>query len=245
MKNSVLSLISIVGLLFSSSLSATLVVDFTLTASTQQPPAPRDLEADGLSEWTFQDSSPLFNGAAAGSNTRIYGAFRATWSTEAVYRPPLTLLNNGRLYMANSGGAPGSADTTLEGIFFWKKANFINDGSSRTVRFRPGESLSITWSQVTATALDMRFVIQQAGNFYISRANFTSPVPNNDYAEFTIDPTRSSWALFNPTDYSMGDFRNVEFVNVEAVGIYFNASRRLDQTIISFNDFQARASLIP
>ncbi|TVP82448.1 MAG: PEP-CTERM sorting domain-containing protein [Puniceicoccaceae bacterium] len=140
--------------------------------------------------------------------------------------------------MQNTGGTAGDYSTTIQGMLVWKKENFLNGFDAQPVQLNSGDSLSITWTQIAATTVDVRFVVQQGGSYYVSNSGFSSLVANNDLTTFSVDPAQTTWALIDTSDYSIGSFSSVVLADVEAVGIYFNASRANQQTIISFNDFK-------
>jgi hypothetical protein len=228
---------------------ANLIVDFTSSPASVVSAAGKDVDTNGVDIWTFDDTSPLFDGTSTGTNTRILGGVTTSWSTDVAYNPPVQLLTNGRLYLANNGSSAGSANTSIQAILIWQKVDFLNGADAATLGFSSGDSLSINWTQITADVVDMRFVVQQGGTYYVSSAVQNAQVTNNSPAggvAFSIDPTTTDWAEISPNlNYNYGPFGSLTFSDIESVGIYLGASRAMQQTIISFNDFQATATVVP
>lgn len=230
-------------------LAQTTIVDFTNAAAAQQGAAGKDTDTTSGDAWNFDDSTtPLFDGTAAGSNTRIWGGLSMTWSptNSNVYNPPFNLLTNGRLYIQNTGGTAGSYSTTIKGMIVWKQENFLNGGSTHTVSFGIGDSMSIGWTQITSTAHTMRFVVNQGGTYYVSSASYTDQVTNqtgSNTVNWSINPTSTTWAPISTSDYSIGTYSARSLTGISAVGLFLDASRTNQQALVSFSDFQAGATL--
>jgi hypothetical protein len=248
MKKTTLAIIGTSSLLLASSASATLVVDFTNANATSPVSASgKDIDTATSESWNFDHSSPLFNGTVPGSNTRIYGGLNSTWANSfPSYNTTIQLLSaQPRLYVQVNPATPSATNfnTAIEGAFVWKKEDFLNGGDVQTVQFNPGDTLSVNLTQIPASAatVDIRFIIQQGGVYYVSNASKTT----STIEAFSVTPTSTTWATLDTSNYAIGAFNSIAFNSVQAVGLYVDIARTNAQVIFSFDDFQANATVIP
>ncbi len=188
---------------------------------------------DSAAVWDFSETTSLLS-STAGTNATVYGGLSTTWAPAETYTPLLRHSGvDGCLIRVNPSA---ETNTTLQGMLVWKKADFLNGGSSNLVSFESSDSISISMNLRTSTDREMRFVLKQGGTWYVSSANYTAD------SLFTLAPASDSWAEFDTATYAYGAFGATTFTNVEAVGFYISDAKD-NFTQLRFDAFDVVATL--
>jgi hypothetical protein len=123
-----------------------------------------------------------------------------------------------------------SADPVSDGwmILYWKKADFLDGGSTDGVRFDANSSLELlTFAGSDGSVNDnigrVRFVVKNGNQFYISQ-----DFAENNVTSFTLsDPASKQWAAYNPSapygikfNANTASFSTRTFNDITAVGVY-------------------------
>ena len=215
-----------------------LVVDFDRAATGNDNARAADMETNTGDTWNFSDTTALLDNSDPGAtNTTIYGGMKTTWSIEQDYSPLHRY--NQAVYQLRI--VPGDAsDTSATGMLIWKKEDFLTNSTER-LAFDSGDSLSINLTSVTANPVDLRFVVKQAGSYYVSRTAKTA----SGAELFSIaDASAEKWALLNTGDYTYGAFTSLVVDDIEAVGFYINLANTGSLISFLFDDFQVNASVV-
>jgi glucose/arabinose dehydrogenase len=151
-----------------------------------------------------------------------------------------------------------SADATSDGwaFIFWKKADFLNNGSTQTVRFDAQSKLEVlnysgADGDVNNNSGRVRFVVQDGNQFYISQNAATKTTPS-----FTLtNPNIRNWAVYNPSaPYNLkfnatgASFAPHTFSDIRSVGIYHasdNSTSTARRAGFVFERFRVMAVLQP
>jgi len=229
--------------------SAALVIDYDYTSATANSTKRLvDVDTTTGDTWDFSDTVALIpNPTAQGQNATIYGGIKTSWDPAGAYDPAvLNVSSTDRLRVAvNPDGDENS--TSAEGMFIWKKADFLNGGSSLQMGFGAGDAMSISFATITATDRQFRFVVKSGGVYYVNNLNHSAAGAGS----FSITPqTQSGWApISTDGNYTIGTFEGTQFADIEAVGFYFKYGRTLaggtSPTILEISDFQVNASVVP
>lgn len=130
-------------------------------------------------------------------------------------------------------GSDNGANRRIYGMVLWKQADFLNGGAGGTVRLE-GESIISARLGNNANHFVIRFVVKQAGQWYLSQTNMAVT------GTFAItDWTAERWAAYNPMSALTGLRANgtgaasnlsygiVAMTDVESVGIYAESLNNL------------------
>lgn len=216
--------------------SAKLVVDYTHVAGNIDART-ADVSSDASRVWNFSDTTKLIDEVAGvgETNVTLYGGMTMTWSPSVTYNPYLR--NNVANGFQATLGAPSQTGSSVKGVVVWNKADFINGADSETVAFAAGDSISMNLTQVAGNPRDLRFVIKQGGDYYISNQKKTDTATGT----YSLEPNAfQTWAPLSTADYSIGAFvAGTTFTDVEAVGFYVDYSKTVTGvTAVKFDDFQ-------
>ncbi len=114
-----------------------------------------------------------------------------------------------------SAGFPVSGEGY--GLVAWQKSNFINLSGSQ-VQFGSSSELSVTLSSSTTANLgEVRWVVNQGGNYFVSQSTFTTSATLSD-------PDSVQWAAYDPNSslkFSGSGFTSIALTDVQGVGLYF------------------------
>ncbi|MFA5688196.1 MAG: hypothetical protein WC959_03465 [Kiritimatiellales bacterium] len=187
--------------------------------------------------WAFSESKILLT-HPTGTNGTVYGGMIATWSIpDPVYLPALKWYTHQFLMQVNLGAGP---DTAFKGILLWNKKDFLNGANTKSVSLSANDTMSCNFMAVSASTRDFRFAVKQGDAWYVSG------VVKNDPSTgiFSVKPASISWNKISMDDYSIEkSAAPVEFDDVQAVGLYMNVTRKGNQSLLRFNDFQANATI--
>jgi hypothetical protein len=228
------------AILLTPVLNAAIVVDFTTNFGTTNSRA-ADTDTNTGDTWNFSTTTALIEDTtlqAGESNKRVYGGVITTWATSQAYAPLHRILdvadpNPDRLQLqVNPTTLTGG--TSAKGVWLWNKADFLNGFNSGTLSIGAGDSLSLDVFQLSGGTTS-RFVVNQAGTYYVSSASST-----NSTGTFSIaDLSTQTWAPLDTTDYSIGSFSSVALNDVQGVGVFFNlAPSGNNQSLFGITDFQ-------
>lgn len=231
-----------VGMMMTTSASATLIVDFDPPINTVGARA-ADVETPGGHTWDFfASTNALLTGGTDGQNTTVYGGLTTTWENPE-YSPNFRFLSNAggsRFQLQVNPGTPSSA----KGMLLWNKSDFLNGGNSGSVRFEAGGSLAINiTTNVSASTRELRFVVNQGGNYYVTDTAKVSP----DIESYAIDPSAVSWRpISTDGNYTIGEIVAITLDDIRTVGLYFDIVREnTTQIFFQFDDLTADATVIP
>ena len=140
-------------------------------------------------------------------------------------------------------------------LWFWQKADFLNDGDENRVSFDGGSFIAAHISRYWGGLDNGRWLARDGGTFYVSKKTFGDIDELMDAANvrgkykgrcpmthktFVLKPTETTWAVYKPTEATAekhcvidfnaeaADFQPHEFKDVTAVG--FLVTRRLAKT---------------
>jgi glucose/arabinose dehydrogenase len=213
-----------------------------LPYSATQPLSPNPSGGNSYGGTYDQDTSYRFYGGVL--LQRYNGDFGSRWA-EIWERPSAD-----RIYQ--------SADATSDGWFFifWKKADFLNGGSARTVTLDAQSKLEVlNYSGADGDVKNnygrVRFVVQDGNQFYISQ-DAGAPTASS----FTLsNPSSRNWAIYNPgAPYNLkfnaatATFAPHVFTDVRAVGLYHsndNSSSSARRAGFVFERFRVMAVVNP
>ena len=212
---------------------ATRIVDYAGFGSNANS-RPADVDTTTGDTWHFSESAPLVQHTWL-TNGTVYGGVNTTWSVPMAYAPNLWLGATFEVRVIPDN----SSDTALKGIVFWKKDDFLNGAGTGQAGFSSGDSLSANITIVSGTSIDIRFVVKQGGQWYVSDTKKTAA------GLFELDPSAAMWRTISTGDYAIGDEVSVELDDVEAVGLYTSASGPAQQSRVTFDRFSADATVIP
>ncbi|MFA5688195.1 MAG: hypothetical protein WC959_03460 [Kiritimatiellales bacterium] len=187
--------------------------------------------------WNFSDIRPLI-ADAGGTNSAVHGGFITSWSPDAKYDSKLRWYDEGFQLFVYPPLQDGY-ETAGKGILVWNKTDFLA-GAGKTATFSADDKLSAIFTGISASTMDIRFVVRQGGVYYVSDAK-----KKGSGAElFSIKPAAVQWRTISTEDYSIGNSPvNVEFTDVQGVGLYMNVSRKGNQTNIKLKTFSATATV--
>jgi hypothetical protein len=235
-------IITVMAMAATLSVRATLVVDYTVTTSGNVNSRTANSDTVSGDTWNFSDSTMLINTAANANNGKVYGGVITTWSPDKAYAPFVRQTQTNLQVLVSSGAGQNN---TCKGMFVWKKEDFINGGSSTQLGFNPGDALLMNMSVTGDTGAggrSVRFVVEQAGQYYVSQAEWSIAAAN---LNFGTNATQTTWAPISTSDYSIGTYSALNVTNIQAVGVYFNMVRTGNQAIFNLYDFQVNATAIP
>ncbi len=224
---------------------ATTVVDFTrISIATTYNARTVSSSSSTQYKWDFSDSVVLMedtSGTVGNSNVKFYGGAIFTAASFSA-APNFRILTNSTNIQAQMNTAGSTVTRNITGMYVWNKADFLNGGDSQTVSFSSGASMSFTFpSAIGTTSRDLKFVVKQDGNYYVSQTSFTS----NAAGTYSFDPTTSDWGVINTADYSIGSYSALAVTNLQAAGLYFSASSNVSGTQVNLviSDFQVAGTV--
>lgn len=155
-------------------------------------------------------------------------------------------MGGSRQIVVNTDMGP-TEGSVQNGLFVWNKSQFINEGDVSPVSFS-SLNLNLLSNSVTDAADGIRFVIQNAGQYYLSQSFFRSIS-----GAFSVTGTEQ-WAAFNPTstDFDMPNAGSLTFdtsssslTSVTQVGFAFRTSRPAYGNTMYFDDFSFSGTVVP
>lgn len=189
------------------------------------------LEGGGLgARWhcPLSDVDPLTPIASVGVGKcwRFFGGvLMESYTNDFAYRWA-EIWNQGVFDELYSGGPPGSHGWDFR---YWKKADFLNGGSSAPVTFNGSTVLLIEGYAggdgiPDANSGRVRFVVKDGNQFYISE-DFAGPEDTEDAFFLLNNPNARKWATYSPTppfglrfDVAAATFAPHTFTDVTAIG---------------------------
>ncbi|MEZ4888537.1 MAG: hypothetical protein R3E32_27685 [Chitinophagales bacterium] len=216
-----------------SPVNGTVLIDFQgneLQASTVTTNRAPTVEANRLFlPFSTANGDHSFNcsGYAQGE---FYGGLTIDYASNPLggYLYNLSNWGAGNVFVAASHGSE-NIYTKLNGIFLWKKAQFLN-GMSAAANVTVGKLQLHTPSMYSDGHL--RFVVKNGSIYYISDYIRSGPDGTFDLELFnqSSQPTKR-WRIFNPTTnnfeipFPLVDFEAVNFDDVTEVGFVYQAER--------------------
>lgn len=214
--------------------------------------APTTVSAPAI-RWNFSEATPLISGSVP-----IFGGVSITNSGDGVNGSDLRLHDNSPNVWPNIASVFVYASTTgtsvnnVDMMFLWKRYDFLGLGSGQAARFDSASSLSVTtssWSQaVGGQSAEIRFVIKDSGQYYVSEAVLASPTGGTlTLGDFSAIPQIGKrWARFFPSASNFAipaspEFLAVNFQNVEAV-CWIGRGSRGWSSVFGFSSFAASGS---
>ena len=198
--------------------------------------------------WNYSTNTALFNGSAAES-TKVYGGFQHYSSNGTLAAGNQQISVSGGVGGANRlaiNANVGSGGSRSTGVVFWDKNDFLaGNTDSDEVRFDASGSLSMFIPNVT-DATDYRWVIRNGDVFYVSNAKLSADTTN------ILSGTDSVlWAEWDPSiDFTIipssgYTTSTLDFTDVTAIGIYFDASRPNAIGRFRIDGFVANLNVVP
>lgn len=180
----------------------------------------------------FNLNQSLFSGSTD-PDMQFVGGFEATYVN---VNPVLRANDSGyapNQFLANSDGGAGNSS--------YMTANLLwTSGGGRFI-FTNGAANSLSLNILSlAVTYNLRFVIQDSGNFYLSQA---AAAGNGLFTLSDFSGSATQWGLFNPTatDFGIPDaapaYSSVLFTNVTAVGFVYEGSRVQYGQTFAFDQF--------
>ena len=190
--------------------------------------------------FSIADNEAIFTSNS--SQTTIYGGLKLEYLADTVGYLEFGLANYGE----NDGFRCRTGPATSEGILLWRKDQFLNgyDGQSKVTLGKL--KLTIRASYGDEDPANLRFVVQNGDQFYVSdfrEGNEGEKVIELDFFNNSSVPGKR-WFPFDPTS---GDLTlpvpilptATTFDDVQAVGFIFNHHRTQFDTRLEFTNFEA------
>lgn len=203
----------------------------------------RSRSADHLSEtnaiWNFSSTEPLLS-SRHGKGTTFYGGLRTAWDPSKTYNPIFALISNDKnlRILVNSGG--NSSANRIQGVLFWKKEDFQKNSEGK-LSFKADDTMSVTFDSTVGTRREFRFVVKEAGVYYVSASSFDGQVDTQGDI-FSITPAVDSlWAELDTSTYTSGSFAEKKFEDISGVGFYFDYSRPNGLVKLELSGFETSA----
>ncbi|MEA3212912.1 MAG: hypothetical protein QOE70_5969 [Chthoniobacter sp.] len=160
----------------------------------------------------------------SGTSATFYGGGRTQGTNSGFFDAPGTTFVSG-IWNSSSGDAImfhwlGKPGGTAQGVIFWKKEDFLNGSSDKTVTFNSTSQFTLAPSSQASYVSPTRWLVEDSGNFYLSQTVVSASAT-------LLDPNASTlWASYTPqTDIrfnsATANFTARSFSNVQAVGYYF------------------------
>jgi hypothetical protein len=174
----------------------------------------------------FSTTTPIHNNL--GASGIVYGGARTLNST---YRygqfPDNTGITDWGDVDEMSFCWPGNASSSAWGEVFWQKADFLNGASSAPfVQFDSQSSLSVS---ISGTPAVTRFVVQDAGVYYVSNLSFATSTTLNDPNNLTTWAPYIITSSSLPFDQTSPVFAQHTFSDIQAIGYYFDSQNNTNQ----------------
>ncbi|MEJ1355178.1 MAG: hypothetical protein RPU39_10885 [Candidatus Sedimenticola sp. (ex Thyasira tokunagai)] len=154
----------------------------------------------------------------------------------------------------NSMSQPNEVALRHYSSFVWKKEDFVTQSGS-TVLFDDDSSMSLTVSRKWHGLEELRFLVMQGTQAYLSESTFSvDPSYIRTWGlttpqTFFLDPLDTNWAAYDPLGYDLAldplsMFSLMDFTDITAVGFYA-AKDTLDAqlTWLTFSDFEVEAAV--
>lgn len=191
------------------------------------------------SQWNFSGGAQVAGDGGGDDDVNFNRA--GLWENSSTQRDDL------QFAAVNSG----TGDFTIDAVILWDQTQFGNGGSTQTVGFNAGSSITLTVGDVGIQSLDdadVRFVVNDGGTYYITEALTDAATPMT----FSLsDPNAADWATFSPsaTDFTIAGnidsgFATRTFADIQSVGYAFSHSAPSGQRY-SASDFEVNAVLVP
>lgn len=226
------------------SASGALVVDagagFTALSSTLSPARSESVTSEQERSWTWDASTPLYNGTPAG--TRIFGGVSITAQNNLVTTGVAVRIDAGSNQLwanVNNNNTSGGGPSEVRALYLWDSTDFLVSG------YNAFDNTANSSFKITAgTTFDMgnsggsRYVIRDGSTYYLSSVKALDTTGTG--YDSTMDGATASlqWASFNPEEFatftddvaglgltSLGTFTTRTFDNVTGVGFIGNTSR--------------------
>lgn len=249
----------VLAVLVAASAQADVVIDFGANYITGEIPRqdfvlpePVDVADTNQRTWKYSDTTPI-TPAAHYTGPEVYGGFQTEpdaggpadmlWIT-GLHNPAFQPLENTKLMASATGG-----DSALAAMFVFKPTV----GSGQTVCF--DETSSIDY--VVSTTSPTRFVLKNAGSWYISSTALELGEGGGSLSGFYL--LDSTWAEFDPEEVSplpeipdssqtISEYSTLgsSFSDIQGVGIY-NAGSRAGENApyVALGKFQVTAKVVP
>lgn len=223
-------------------------VGFPRSSTTKTSASTFDLDQDGVTTddvvrgWAYDFSTPLSPSDSGYEyempSAKFYGAIMAGISTGDNSAPTGTAqpseghINQNHelrddwnlMALPRVSGQPEVDSFVASGLWFWKKEDFLNGASTRTVSFDASSYISVFVSRYWGGLNWGRWIVRDSGQFYVSEPTFgnlnvqfyvgmplgygedpavasDAGVSNNPITKtaHTIRPTQVNWAPYNPS----------------------------------------------
>lgn len=210
---------------------------------------PSSVDPSGnLRTWKYSDSTPITPGPGNYTGPAVYGGFQSqpgsggavdlAWVT-GLYDPTFQPLANTKLMASVPGG-----NSTITAMFAFKPTV----GPNQTVSFNGSSAINY---YVSAATEGGRFVLKNAGSWYISNNTLTLGAAGNLTGS---NLSNSTWASFSPENVaplptipaSGYTFLGSSFEDIQSVGIYFHGTRPGgNQPYVALGRFTLDAAVVP
>lgn len=151
------------------------------------------------------------------------------------------------------GASAGATTLNMRGLIFFKKENFLDGGSTGTVNFSEGGSISLSTStSVGANPRQFKAAVYALvggeWNWYLSASTAATSIDISD-------PALSLWALYGidastaPLNAAPGGaaytVSGSSFEDIGAIGFYFNFNQTDNNMAFFMTSFEVNATVIP
>ncbi len=218
----------------------------TSTLSTAQEYGDNSANDDAVHRRVLDDATainPTIGSTYTGTNARFYGAWEL-WNLNAS-------TTGTRNYVLNDDtngdgiqiGSDNGSNKRTYAFVYWKKADFLDEGATRTIRLTGDATLSATLGN-GSNHYTFRFAVKNAGQWYLSQTNLATAGTlsitnwtNERWATYSPGTTVGSLRANGSAASSALTYAAVELKNVEAVGVY---AESLDASSSGDRIFQIR-----
>lgn len=231
------------------SASGALVVDagagFTALSSTLSPARSESVTSEQERSWTWDASTPLYNGTPAG--TRIFGGVSITAQNNLVTTGVAVRIDAGSNQLwanVNNNNTSGGGPSQVRALYLWDSADFLVSGYNafdNTANSSFTITAGTTFDMLSGNGVDSggsRYVIRDGSTYYLSSVNALKTTGTGETVSMNGDTAGLQWASFDPTEFdaftdqdaglgltSLGTFTTRTFDNVTGVGFIGNTSR--------------------
>lgn len=225
-----------------------------------------DVNTTSQIRWNFDTTASLFssitNPLQSSQGAVFYGGINEVDTGTTLSSGTVRLHNNNPSAWPNKAMVFSQAIDTSGGanacyynaIYVWKKEDFsgLSPGQD-VVQFDSTSTLNMgvqDWFGYGSQPIDIRFVVENGGQYYLSEAKVTSANTALGLTDFNNNSLAGKrWAAFTPTATSFGlptspVYTAVNFNDVQQVGIIGQGGERYAR-LYGFNTFSATANLVP
>jgi hypothetical protein len=205
-----------------------------------------DLDGDGgsdrLASVPFSSTEPL---TPSIRGTRWFGGLTATSRDTTTFD-----FSNAEIAQSSNGDYPnirttsaGTGGTTVHAVCYVDKADFLGVAASVPVAWETGSRLKIANVVNNENAGPLRWLVRNAGQFYVSEATFSGAAEYN----VTSDTDHGRWAVFDPEaslnfDAAGAVFTTRTFLNLTAFGFVLDRDAAGTARVWwNFRDFEVLA----